>query len=289
MVLFWGLNFAVIKIPLAAMHPFTVNLFRFVVSAGVLGGLALAEARKQEASWLAPWQAGFGYVLALGLLGHAAYQCIFILGVGKTSAGSASLLIASSPLWVALLSHTLGHERLRAGAWVGFALCLTGVAVVVGADEEGLDLSGEALVGNGMMLASSMVWAGYTLVSRPLLQRGVSAVSLSFHSVTVALPVLAALGLATWDETDWARVDGWTWAALLFSGGLSTGLAYAIWNAGIRHVGAAQTSAFSYLVPLVALLAGLVLLREPITVAQVGGGTLILAGLLLIRRFRTLQ
>jgi drug/metabolite transporter (DMT)-like permease len=285
-VLIWGLNFPVIKVPLEAMHPFTVNLFRFCVSVAVLGGLWGAEARRRGRPFAEPLRQMPGRVLGLGLLGHVGYQVLFILGVGRTSAGNAALIIASSPMWTALVGHALGIDRMRPAGWLGLAVSSLGVAVVVLAGEGEVTLGGEVFVGNVLMLVGAVFWALYTVFSRPALARGAGPMGLAFHSVLVAFPVLAALGLATVGETAWAGVNGWTWAALVFSGGLSTGLAYYLWNLAVRRVGPSQTAAFSNLVPFVALVAAFFLLDEPITLTQVLGGTLIVGGLVLMRRDR---
>ena len=100
-----------------------------------------------------------------------------------------------------------------------------------------------------------------------------------------ALPILGGLGVFTLSETLWASVSAKTWLALLFSGGLSTGLAYALWNISVRRLGPSQTAAFSNLVPFVALVATYFLLGEPITLIQIGGGVMIVGGLVILRRF----
>ena len=285
-VLIWGLNFPVIKVPLAAMHPFTVNLFRFSVSVAVLGVLWAMEARRRGRAFLEPVRQMPRVVVGLGLVGHVGYQVLFILGIARTTAGSAALIIASSPVWTALVGHVLGIDRMARQAWLGLLLSTLGVAVVVLAGEGEIDFSGDVFLGNVLMLVGAVLWALYTVFSRPALARGAAPLGLAFFSVLVAFPVLAALGLANVEATAWAEVDGWTWAALAFSGGLSTGLAYYLWNLAVRRVGPSQTAAFSNLVPFVALAAAYVLLDEPIRLPQVLGGVLIVGGLVVMRRGR---
>ena len=77
------------------------------------------------------------------------------------------------------------------------------------------------------------------------------------------------------------------WAAIAFSGILSIGLNHALWTRSIKIVGPAYTAIYANLVPVVALVSAIYLLGEPITVAQVAGGALILSGLLILRRGRT--
>ncbi len=281
-VLVWGVNFAIIKVPLEVAPPFTVNLLRFVVSAAVLGGLHLRQARTRGVSPAATFVAGPARVVGLGLLGILAYQAVFILGIDRVSAGTGALLIASSPAWTAVAAHALGHERLLALGWAGMIASLVGVGLVVvgnpGAAFEG-DGSGVAL-----MLAAALAWGLYTALSRPLLQRGASALGLTFWGIVVSAPGLVLLATPELPTVDWSAFGPAEVGAILFSGGLSTGLAYAIWNESVLQVGASRTAAFSNLVPIVGVIAGVVLRGEAVTLLQVAGGALIVAGVVVVRR-----
>jgi drug/metabolite transporter (DMT)-like permease len=120
--------------------------------------------------------------------------------------------------------------------------------------------------------------------NRPLLASGLAPLGVTFYGVLAALPVLAAFGAPHLGATDWGRVGPAEWGAIVFSGALSTGLAYALWNVAVNAVGPARTAAFNNLVPFVALGAGYFLLHEPITGIQLLGGALIIGGLALVRR-----
>lgn len=285
-VLIWGLNFPIIKVALGPMPPFVVNALRFTVSAVVLGALYAAKARGREGGFWEPMRAHGRTIVGLGLLGYVAYQFLFIVGVDATSAGSASLIVSSSPVWTAVLARLIGFEHLPLGAWGGLVLSLAGTALVVLAGAGAAGITEDSLFGNGLLLVGAVAWAGYTVLSRPVLKTDVSATGLAFFGILVALPFLWGLGVTEWGEVVWADVDGWVWAALVFSGGLSTGIAYALWNAGVRGVGPSQAAIYNNLVPVVALASGALLLGERVTLQQVLGGALIIGGLMLMRRAR---
>ena len=280
-VLVWGVNFAVIKVPLEVLPPFVVNLARFVVSVTVLGALHVRQARARGVSPWATFGAGRWEVVGLGLLGILVYQAGFIVGVDRVTAGMAALLIASSPLWTSVSAHVLGVERLTRTGWAGTAVCLGGVALVV-AGRPG-EIGGDAL-GVALMLGASLAWGVYTTLSRPLLDRGASALGLTFWGVVVSFPGLVALAAPELAGADWGAVDAVDGLAILFSGGLSTGVAYGIWNASVQAVGPSRTAAFSNLVPFVGVAAGALLLGEPVRVLQVVGGVVIVVGVLVVRR-----
>lgn len=281
-VLIWGLNFPIIKVALEPMPPFVVNALRFGASVVVLGVMHATSGR----DFWRPVRERPAQVLLLGLLAYVVYQLCFIVGIDLTTAGSAALIMASAPAWTALGASLLGLERLPLSAWGGLALGLLGTALVVVGGGDGLGGSTGAFLGNMLLVGGALAWATYTVLSRPLMDRGVSATGLAFFGMLVALPVLWGLGAYEWHLVEWDRVGWDTWLALLFSGGLSTGAAYAWWNVAVRSLGPSQTAAGGYAVPVIALIAGALLLGEPIHLMQIAGGALILWGLYTIRKAR---
>ncbi|WP_397547865.1 DMT family transporter [Rhodothermus marinus] len=284
-VLVWGINFPILKVALAAMHPFVVNLFRFIFSLLVLGALHAWTHRRDRTPFFEPLRTHGRAILLLGLLGYVIYQLAFIEGVHLTTSGSAALIMASAPLWTAVISQLRGYDRLNLLGWIGLLVSLLGTVVVVIYGPRALDFSEDALLGNLLMTGAAVAWGAYTALSQPFVHR-MDPASLTFFGLLLAYPILALLGLLHLDAVVWADVDATIWAALIFSGALSTGLTVAFWNHAIRHVGPSHTAAFGNLVPVVALVAGYLMLGEPITPAQLLGGAGIIGGLLLMRRAR---
>ena len=285
-VLIWGLNFPIIKVALEPMPPYVVNAFRFAVSAVVLGGIHGWRTRHEPGGFWAPMREHGRIVVALGLLGYVLYQWCFIVGVNVTSAGSAALIISSSPIWTAVIARMAGMEQLPLGAWGGLLLSLVGTVLVVVAGHGAPDFASDTLFGNALMLVGALLWAAYTVLSRPVLKAGVSATGLAFFCIALSLPVLWGLGWGELDQVDWANVTPTVWAAILFSGGFSTGIAYAFWNTAVQRVGPSATAIYNNLVPVVALASGVVLIGERVTLYQLLGGALIIGGLVLMRRVR---
>lgn len=279
-VLVWGINFPVLKAALGAMHPHVINIFRFVVSAGVLGALYAAQRTTWESGFWAPLRTHARQIVTLGLLGYVAYQISFIVGVDHTTAGSAALIMASAPLWTAILSRVAGYERLGYVAWIGLLISLLGTGLVIAAGADAA-LSG-SLFGNLLMLLAAVLWGAYTAFNKTVVH-DVSPTGATFFGILVALPFLTAIGLPYVDTVVWSAVDTWVWAAIIFSGGLSTGIAFAIWNTAVKTVGPSNTAVYSNLVPLVALLGGIVVLGETVTWPQIAGGALIIGGLFVMR------
>ncbi|MEJ2206211.1 MAG: DMT family transporter, partial [Gemmatimonadota bacterium] len=102
----WGVNFSVVKAVLVFLDPLALNALRFSIAAAALWLVM----RKLRGRGVDPEDRL--RLLLLGLLGNVVYQLAFIFGIDRTLAGNASLLLATSPVWVILLSAARGHERL---------------------------------------------------------------------------------------------------------------------------------------------------------------------------------
>lgn len=284
-ILVWGLNFPVVKGVLEIMPPHVLNAFRFVVSVSVLGALYAFQRRRELSSFFAPLRELLWPIVGLGMLGFVFYQACFIIGLSLTTAGNAALIMASAPLWTAVTGYFLRLERLDASSWLALVVVFAGAAVIVIGGGKAVTFDSETFLGNVIMLGASLCWGIYTALSRPVLRR-ISATGLSFLSLLFALPILFTLAIPNFGQVDWGQVTPWTWVAIIYSGGLSTGLAVAIWNRAVHQAGASQTAVYGNLVPVAALISSALLLGERITVVQVVGGVLILGGLLYMRRTR---
>jgi drug/metabolite transporter (DMT)-like permease len=283
-VLIWGLNFPILKAALGAMHPHVLNGFRFLVSALVLGALYVLR-RNPGDHLLAPLRNHPWQIVSLGLLGFVFYQFCFIVGIDHTTAGNASIIMASAPIWTALISQRSRFEHLGVASWIGLVMTLAGTIEIVFGGAQRVDFQSATFFGNVMMLAAAVLWGSYTAFSRPVLAT-TSPTALAFFGLLVSLPFLWALAIPFAGDVDWSGVTPGVWAAIIYSGGLSTGLAVAIWNMAVRAVGPTQTAIFGNLVPFVAVLSSVVLLRETITTPQIIGGLLIVGGVLLARLAR---
>ena len=284
-VLVWGVNFPVLKAALSVMHPHVINIFRFAVSAVTLGGLyALQQEVTSFEDFWRPLRTHAWKIAGLGLLGYVVYQLCFIIGVNNTTSGNAALIMTSAPLWTALLGRIAGYERLALRAWLGLGISLVGTVMVVVAAAGDVALDG-SLYGNLIMLAGAVLWGAYTAFNKAVVH-DVSPTGATFFGIMVALPFLFGIGIPYLDTVVWARVTWWVWVAIVFSGGLSTGIAFAIWNTAVKNVGASNTAVYSNLVPFVALIGGVLFLDEAVTWTQLAGGVLIIGGLLLMRRTR---
>ncbi|MBO6577279.1 MAG: EamA family transporter [Rhodothermales bacterium] len=283
-VVIWGTNFVVLKAVMPYMNAMALNLMRILASFIAVFALHLWHTRTHGQTLFQSFREDPWRILATGLLGYTVYQVAFILGLDRTLAGSAALIMASSPIWTASLAALLGIEKLRGLGWVGLIISLFGVGFIIISGQE-VDLSTDLLTGNLIMLLAAMCWAAYTTVNRPLL-RNTAAVSLTFYGLLVSILPLTAISWPFLGDVVWSDVTLLVWVAIAFSGAFSTGVTVVLWNDAVRQIGPSRTAIYSNLVPVVALITAVSFLGEPLTIGQVVGGAMVIGGLLTVRRSR---
>lgn len=276
--LIWGINMPIMKTGLEQLDPFVFNALRLIISASCLAAFAWRERRAgvRPAPGIS-WRQILTYALLIGIL----YQVLFLMGMDRTTAGNTGLIMATVPVWTALLASLFIGERLSRLAWGGLTLALGGT-VIVALQKSDVSTGNEHLMGNIIILLSALAWAGGTVYSRPLL-KSISPMQLSASAALCALPVHVLLAMGRYGDSVPALQSINLWAILLYAGILSSGLSLPMWNFGVRHAGAAHAAAVQNLVPLIAIGAAWIGRGEAATASQIWGGTLILGGLVVMR------
>jgi drug/metabolite transporter (DMT)-like permease len=273
MVLIWGLNFVVAKWALASFDPLAFNLVRHVLASAfllvvLLAGDGIGTPRRED----------LPRIVALGVAGHFFYQMTFITGLERTRAGNASLILALVPIFLLLFERAGAKNRML--AWVGALLSLLGVGLV---SSSSLGLEGtRALTGDLILVGASAFWAVYTVGARPLLDR-YGPIRATAWTLWIGSIGLILAGIPSLFRQDWNQVSDTAWLAAAYSGILSIGFAYLLWYRGVQHLGGARTSIFSNLTPVVAMIAGSLLLSERLTLLSAAGTVLVLGGVILVR------
>lgn len=279
--LIWGINIPIMKNGLEQIDIFVFNAIRLTVSAAALALFAWSERRRRTRS-----SSGVKtrQILIYALMISAVYQLLFLVGIAYTTSGNTALIIATVPMWTALLSRLFLGERLQRLAWWGLVIALIGTAIV--ALQKGDVAAGsEHLLGNVVVLGSALLWAGGTVYSRPLLTQ-ISPMQLSAAAAVIALPFHLLFAAGKYEASLPALRDVNLWLIILYSGILSSGLALPMWNYGVRHAGPSHAAIIQNLVPLFAIIAAWLARGEAVTVPQMIGGVLILGGLVTMRMSR---
>ena len=271
----WGGNFIVVKSAVAVLPPVGFTFLRFALASLTL----VALLRWREGSVGMP-RRDFIAISALGALGFGAYQILWTTGLTTVAAGDSALLIAATPVLVALLAVVAQTDVLTPLKLVGVLTSFAGVGVVI-ASGPGLSLGG-SIVGEAITLGAAVCWAIYTAYAGPYLRRHSPLRATTWATVagTVVLAPLAIVQLASLGSIP-VTVD--VLGAVLYSGFLAAGVSNVIVMNGIKVVGPTRTAALQFLVPALAVVFAFFFLREEIRPGQIVGGIVIVAGVLLTR------
>ncbi len=302
MTVIWGVNYSIVKVALGAIPPLAFNSLRLGL-ASLLFLLTLALCRRASS---APVDDAFGppgaddgsplpvfqrtrisvrdwaLIAVFGLIGHFIYQLCFLFGLDKTTVANSSLILGCSPVVVALLSASLGHERVRPMHWAGAALSVVGIYAVVG---RGAHLGGATSVGDALTIAGLFCWGIYTVGVKGLLDRH-SPLEVTGYSMAIGTVPYVLLGLGETRSLDWTTVPGSAWVALVFSATFALFVAYLIWYVAVQRIGNVRTAMYSNVTPVAALVVAVVWLGERLTLVEVAGAAAILGGMLLTRIVR---
>ncbi len=274
----WGANLLVVKSALGTLNPWVFNTSRLTLATLMLGLLAWMEVRWRPT---APTRIQWTPFLCFAFLNGFLYQVFFFLGISQTTAGNTALLLSSMPMWTAAFSFLFIRERLPILTWAGLLVTFGGTLFVL-LQNTTIDLSGSYLVGNAFILCGAMTWAAATVVSRPLLQ-SMSPLRLAFLSSLITMPLHFVLCGPFLSEAWPQLTQPGSLAAIIYSGSISTGIAYATWHYGVRHLGGSRAGVYQNVVTLVAVAGGWLFLREAMLWQQLAGGLAILVGVILMK------
>ena len=291
MSVIWGTNYAIIKSAFQQLDPHAFNAARMVIASGaflaIIGLLRLKPApapaddidsvfrtptRMTRRDWLE--------LAVLGFVGHFLYQYFFIGGLALTTVANSSLMLATTPVVIALISAVLGYERVGARHWAGAALSLRGHLhrrrPRRGARRTGPH--GGSDDGRGRVVLGSVHARLAPPDLTPLAGRRHGPLDVDRDPRLRARDVVLHVRAVSWGD-----VTLRTWASIVYSSIFALGVAYTIWYAAVRQIGSARTSVYSNVIPIVAMLTAVLFLGEPLRLVNVIGATAVLVGVALTR------
>lgn len=268
--LIWGIPYLLIKVSVEYLSTPMVVFGRLVVGAAIL--LPIALATRQLPLLRGHWR----WVVAFALVEMTFTWWALTWAEERISSSLAGLFIATVPIVTALIARRAGlDDRLTGTRLFGMAIGFAGVAALVGLDVSGSDLLAiAALVVTVIGYAVGPIIVDKRLSEVPAL--AVIAVSLGINTVIYA-PF-------AWLTRPTEPVPASAWWAVLALGAICTALAFLIFFALIAEVGPSRTTLITYVNPAVAVVLGIVILSEPITLGIVIGFPLVLLGSYLATR-----
>lgn len=275
----WGLQSVSIKVAVADVPPILQAGLRSVMAVTVVGLWALLTPGRLFDRDRSLWPG-----IAAGLLFAGEFLLLY-WGIEYTTASRAILFLYTSPFVVALGVHLLvPGERLDRWQAAGLLCAFTGVAVAVA---DGLRLpTRDQLIGDLLILAAAVLWGATTVLIKASTLSRTRAVKTLLYQLggsALVLPPASLLMGEAWPSAlpQWPAQ---TWVALVYQGLGVAAVSYLTWFWLITRYPAGRLAAFSFLTPLFGMVAGAVLLDEPVGPVLAGALVLVVVGIRLVNK-----
>jgi len=262
----WGASYLLIKIGGRDLSPPMIAFGRIALGAAVLVPLALRAGALRELDGL------WGVIAVVAVAQVAAPFLLIALGEEEISSSLAGILVASAPIFTAILAVFFAQEERSEGArMLGVIAGLGGLVLLLG-----LDLGGSApeLLGG---LAVVLAGLGYAIAGLLAKRRLTRVAPLGIAAIVLAVSTVLSLPAALLTLPD-AMPGAGPIAAIVALGVVGTGIAFAIFYELIATVGPARTFLVTYMAPVFAVAYGVLLLDEEFGLVTLAGLVLILAG-----------
>ncbi len=262
----WASAFSGIRYMLDFMTPMSFTVLRMMIAAATMLVVGLVRGVKL------PAREDLKYVVAAAILGFSGYHLLLNLGATYISAGQASFIIATTPVWTAVLAARFLRETITMRIASGLAVSLLGVSII---SLLGMDVS--VSVGVIFVLLAALCDAIYTILSKGLLER-YRAIDFAVYSTLIGcMPMVAYLPWA-WPEMEALSKNAWL--VVIYLGVVPVSLGYWLSNIALSILPATRATQMMLLVPVIAAVIAWLVLGEQPGMQMLIGGPLILLGVL---------
>ena len=275
----WGGSFFFFELLLEQWKPFTIVALRVGIASIVLWTILLARNTtlpKTGKAWIA--------LIVVAILNNAVPFSLIVWGQTQITGGLSSILNATTPFFTILVAGALlADERMSRDKLIGVALGVFGIVVMIGPDVLLGGLRSGSVLGQFAVVMAAISYAFAGVWSRQFKSMGITplviAAAQTFFATLMLLP--AAIYFES-PIVDLVSAGADTWLTMACLAVFSTALAYLIYFKLIHSAGATNASLVTFLIPISAILLGIIFLSEPFTVPQAIGMVLIGLGLLII-------
>lgn len=279
-VIIWGGTFVATKIALTEVSPATIVWIRFGIGVLILGVTVLARRQFALPSW-----SDLAYLALLGFLGVTFHQWLQATGLQTAQATTTAWIVASTPVFIALLGWLVLKEKMGWARVGGIALAAVGVLLIVSKGNLSALIAGrEGTIGDFLVFISAINWAVYTILSRRELARHPAA-RMMFYVMLMGW-LFACIWIFGFGPglSEIPHLSAKGWSAILMLGVFGSGLAYIAWYDALQALPASQLGVFLNIEPLVTLILAAPMIGEPITLISLIGGAIIIFGVWLVNR-----
>lgn len=274
--LFWAMNFVVGDRVIAEFTPLELTFLRWLGAFPILLVITLWIERDQLDKWRLAAKEWWIHIVQ-AVLGMVGYTLLLYAALDTTSAVNASVISAINPAVIALAAVVVLGERIRRGGVLGIAISFVGVVIVVLLGGSGGISDVSVAVGDLLILGAILAWTAYVIISRRIETPPITATTVQVGmSALMLAPVMALVGIQAQPSA-----EGWWGLAIIIV--FPSALAYLLWNVAVTQLGPSRTGVFLNLLPVFTAIIA-VALGDALTVWQVIGGLIVLAGVYLTTR-----
>jgi drug/metabolite transporter (DMT)-like permease len=270
--LFWAGNYVIGAAAVESIDPASLVLLRWLVAVVPLFVIAQVVERPDWRRALRAWPS----LLLLAAFGLLGYNLLLYSALQFTDPFNASLINAFNPALISIAAVLFLRERLTPTAVAGILLALAGVLVVISGGDLLSLLDGGFGAGDLLMIGAILAWTAYTVIGRRT--KGIPPITSTAlqAAITIAAltPVVAVTGGPTLPSSPEA------WGALVFIGVFPSVLSYLLWNRALTEIPPARAGVFLNLITVFTALFT-ILAGHPFTAAQIIGGVIVIAGVVL--------
>jgi drug/metabolite transporter (DMT)-like permease len=269
----WGTSFPIIKIGLQTIDPFTFVFWRFFISCITLLAVMLLF---KKLEFKAPNKK---LLVFLGVANAAGYLLQYV-AMPYTTAAKAALFINLSAMWVAILSPKLLGESFSRQKIAGVLVGVAGIVFV----STNLDFS---TMGQGqtaadvLLIVSGLTWALFMIYNKKLVANSTTA---TFQNMTLVL-ILTFVAIAPFSllaGPGFFALNLWAWGGIAWTAIVCWVIPYYLWLEGLKHLSASTSTVLLLSEIVVAVIASIVILKEPLTVFSTVGAFLIVIAIALV-------
>ena len=268
----WGSTFIFSQTLLDVFTPVQIMLLRFFVAYAVLWCMYPKTEKTTARDNLG--------IFFMSLFADTVYFLCENNALRYTLASNVSILVASAPIWTAVLAHFfIKGNKLRKNTVYGSLIALVGVALVV--------FNGTVVLkfnpfGDMLSMAAAICWALYSVMITRYIHRFSSFFlmrRMTFFAILTTLPLAFFMGELNMPLYEFA--DPHKLFCIAFLGIFGSGISYVTWNIATRRLGIVKVNTYIYVNPFVTLVTGALFLHEPITLMSVIGALLIICGVII--------
>ena len=274
----WAFAFPLIKIALEELSFINLTLLRFTITCSSLLVLLCLQPHR----FTALQKNDIIPLFILGFFGIIVYHLGLNYGEQYVSPGAASLIVATIPVFVAVMAVRFLEETMTVRKIIGIGLSLLGVVILTIWGQSNTTIAVDYIFGALAVLLAAIMGAIYTIAGKKMLSR-YSAFSLTTYAMLLGsvglLPTISASFVSQVSEISWQ-----TWISVIFLGLFSTIVSYTLWYIALEAKGASELSVYIYAVPILSTIISYVLFGDAITPLFIIGGTLVIIGVAIVNR-----